>query len=84
MADANNSETLNKLRAAVMDRRNVGNRRPTSLRQAARQVGISAATLSRFECGGDVDRATFEALVRWVGGEIRIDPVAAEGKTHNG
>jgi len=40
------------------------------VRDAAREIGVSAATLSRIENGKQPDLATFEKLCRW----LRISP----------
>jgi transcriptional regulator with XRE-family HTH domain len=40
----------------------------TSIREAARAMGLSAATLSRIEAGRDVDAETLVKLILWMRG----------------
>lgn len=40
--------------------------RELSLRDVAKEAGIGAATLMRFEGGQDIDAKTFLAILRWL------------------
>ena len=53
---------LGQIGALARERR--GTRR---VRDAAKEIGVSAATLSRIENGKQPDLATFEKLCRWLG-----------------
>lgn len=72
MANAKKSDTLTRLRAAVIEKRRIDGRSMRPLREVAAEVGVSMGTLSRFELGGDIDVASFDAMLKWVGGEVRI------------
>lgn len=58
-------EYLASLARKVIDRR--GGRFGISIRDAARESGISAATLSRIERGAVPDIDTFRSLCFWLG-----------------
>lgn len=40
--------------------------REISLRKCAKEIGIGAATLMRFEVGQDIDAKTFLLILRWL------------------
>ena len=40
--------------------------RPLPLREAAKEIGVSAATLSRVLRGGTMDVSTFYAICKWL------------------
>lgn len=56
---------LGQIGALVRERRGA-----RGVRDAAKEIGVSAATLSRIENGKQPDLATFEKLCRW----LRISP----------
>lgn len=61
-------QTITKdLAYKVLVKRGGGGRGSMSLRNAAKEIGISTATLSRIERGGVPDLATFKALCVWLG-----------------
>ena len=79
---------LGQIGALVRERR--GDR---GVREAAREVGVSAATLSRIENGKQPDLDTFEKLCRWLGisplefldvgevGKVETEPTSAATAT---
>lgn len=41
-----------------------------SLRDLAKEIGTSAATLHRFECGHDIDGRTLSMVLTWCFGKV--------------
>lgn len=54
----------NELRKAIQTKRII--ERNIGLREAALEIGISAATLSRVECNRSIDLETFAKLCTWL------------------
>ena len=67
--------TLAKLGPLTRERR--GDR---GLREAAKEIGISSATLSRIETGQVPDLETFQAVCKW----LEMDPGIFLGSTSGG
>lgn len=53
-----------ELRKEIIKKRLIDNR--LSIRKAAKQIDISASTLSRVECGKKFDMDTFCKILRWL------------------
>ena len=58
-----------QLRIADLGRRIVERRHPSGVRQAAKEIGIPSATLSRIENGQVPDLETFAKICSWLGDE---------------
>lgn len=52
--------------------------REISLRACAKEIGIGAATLMRFEGGQEIDAATFLSILAWLTGKGRLEKNGGE------
>jgi len=59
------ADELAVLPAAMLEIRTL---RRLSVRAAARQIGVSFSTVSRFESGHDVALSSAVSILRWLGG----------------
>lgn len=69
MKDAPKLVDTEALAVAFFDRRSGGNymRPEKSIREVAKEIGLSYATLSRVECKAMPDLVTYIKLCRWLG-----------------